>query len=171
MVFGSSIAARLLVGILPWGIFPLAATAESGAAWELVVTDRDQMPLTRISLPAGGHWCLVWNHSVQGFAVIDCFRVTGERLTLDSSQTPDFAAGLGYIAGRGTLESDDRHGYRIVEMNVPIAQNTLRLRVGSESVNHRIRVDSHTVSLSQLAADQPVSIRLTPAGEQGTEVK
>ncbi|WP_168215646.1 DUF1850 domain-containing protein [Marinobacter confluentis] len=149
----------------------MSATAESAAAWELAVTGHSQAPLTRVSLPATGRWCLVWNHSVQGFPVIDCFRVDGEQLILDSSQTPDFAAGLGYTAGRGTLESDDQHGYRIVDMNVPISQNTLRLRVGSESVNHRIRVDSHTVSLSQLAANEPVEIRLIPAGEKGIELK
>lgn len=163
----SRIRAWCLAGLLPGGFLPLAASADSGSAWELAVTGQNQTPLTRISLQAGGRWCLIWNHSVQGFAVIDCFRVEGDQLTLDSSQTPDFAAGLGHIPGRGTLTSDDRHGYRIVDMNVPISQNTLRLRVGSESVNHRIRVDSHTVSLSRLAANERVEIRLEPVSQTG----
>jgi hypothetical protein len=111
----------------------------------------------------------VWNHSVQGFPVVDCFRAEGGQLFLDSSQTPDFAAGLGHISGRGTLESDNQHGYRIVDMNVPITNNALRLRVGSDSVNHRIKVDSHIVSLSRLAANKRVEIRLVAVGEQGIE--
>lgn len=171
MFLRSSIRACCLAGTLSWGFFPLAATADGGPAWELAVTGTDQVPLARIGLEAGGQWCLTWNHSVQGFPVIDCFSVQGGQLILDTSQTPDFAAGLGYIAGRGTLESDGQHGYRIVDMNVPISQNTLRLRVGSESVNHRISVDSYTVSLSQLAADERVEIRLTPAGGKGIERK
>jgi len=150
---------------------PMAVTASADTAWELVVTGREQAPLARISLPDSGQWCLIWNHSVQGFPVIDCFTISNDQLTLQSTQTPDFAAGLGHISGRGTLESDSQHGYRIVDMNVPIPDNTLRLRVGSESVNHRIRTGSRTVSLSHLAANQSVEIRLTPAGDKGMKLQ
>jgi hypothetical protein len=167
----SAIRVCCLAGLLPWVFMPLAATAGDDIAWELSITDGDQAPLARIGLEDSGHWCLIWNHSVQGFPVIDCFSVRNERLTLHSSQAPDFAAGLGHIAGRGTLESDSQHGYRIVDMDVPIPGNTLRLRVGSESVNHRIRTGNRTISLSHLAANQPVQIRLTPVGDKGIELQ
>lgn len=161
--------ARGLIFTLPWVFLPVAVHAGDHPTWQLAITDRNSHTLARISLPASGQWCLVWNHSVQGFPVIDCFRAEGRQLVLDSSQTPDFAAGLGYTPGRGTLESDHQHGYRIVDMNVPITNNTLRLRVGSVSVNHRIKVDARTVSLSHLAANERVDIRLVAVGAQGTE--
>lgn len=166
-----SIRARCLAGSLSWALLPMTVLAGDGPVWELAVTGSDQTALTRISLKASEQWCLIWNHSVQGFRVVDCFRVEDGQLFLDSSQTPDFAAGLGYIVGRGTLTSDNQHGYRIVDMNVPIPNNTLRLRVGSLSVNHRIKVDSRTVSLSGLAANQAVDISLTPAGDKGIDFK
>lgn len=171
MFWHFSIRARWLAGVLSWAVLPMTALAGNSQAWELVVTGRDQATMARISLKASGQWCLIWNHSVQGFPVVDCFRVEDRTLILDSSQTPDFAAGLGHTVGRGTLTSDNQHGYRIVDMDVPIPDNTLRLRVGSLSVNHRIRVDSRTVSLSGLAANQSVDIRLTPVGDQGTGYK
>ena len=162
-----------------WGLFgsllcmlvPVVAASEVRSPWVLTIIGDDRNPLARVSLPASGRWCLVWNHSVQGFPVTDCFRVGGGQLFLDSSQTPDFAAGLGYTAGRGVLKSDNQHGYRIVDMNVPIPNNILRLRVGSLSVNHRIRADSHTISLSHLAANERVEICLTAAGDRGIELK
>lgn len=166
-----NIKACFLASLLSWAFLPMTAVAESGLAWELVVTGSDRSPLVRISLEASGEWCLVWNHSVQGFPVVDCFRVEDKQLILDSSQTPDFAAGLGHTAGRGTLHSDSQHGYRIVDMNVPILKNTLRLRVGSTSVNHRIKVGSHTVSLSRMAANEAVDIRLTAVGDKGIDPK
>jgi hypothetical protein len=165
----SAIRVSCLAGLISWVFLPVTAFAGDDTAWELAVTGRDQAPLARISLQDAGQWCLIWNHSVQGFPVLDCFTVSNEQLTLQSTQTPDFAAGLGHISGRGTLESDSQHGYRIVDMDVPIPDNTLRLRVGSEHVNHRIRTGSRTVSLSHLAANESVEIRLTPAGDKGIE--
>ncbi|WP_157132863.1 DUF1850 domain-containing protein [Marinobacter algicola] len=152
---------------LLWGLWPTAASAQSKAVWQLSVSDASQTSLVQLGLPEGGRWCLIWNHSVQGFPVTDCFRMEAGQLILDSSHTPDFAAGLGHTRGRGTLTSDDDHGYRIVDMQVPIPNNRLSLRVGALSVNHRIKVDSRVVSLSRLAADKLVEIRVRPAGDKG----
>jgi len=166
-----ALRACYLAGALLWGVLPLAAGAQSPAPWQLSVSDSSQTTLVDIQLPEEGRWCLVWNHSVQGFTVTDCFRMQNGRLMLDSSHTPDFAAGLGYTSGRGTLESEDKHGYRIVDMQVPIPNNRLSLRVGSPSVNHRIEVGPRLISLSDLAADQLVEIRVRPAGDRGNDVK
>ncbi|SFR56174.1 hypothetical protein SAMN04488073_2847 [Marinobacter gudaonensis] len=149
----------------------LTAEAEEGRAQRLVISDAQSTPIAEIALPPSGRWCLIWNHSVQGFPVTDCFRTEENRLILDSSQTPDFAAGLGYLAGRGILETNQKHGYRIVDMNVPISSNVLRLRVGSSTVNHRIRVDSRYVNLSQLAENQRVEIRLDLVGDKGSKTQ
>lgn len=159
-----------LARALPWVLMPMAAVAEQDSPWLLSVIGSNQTLLTQVRLPESGQWCLVWNHSVQGFTVTDCFRVEEGRLILDSSHTPDFAAGLGYIHGRGTLTSDDQHGYRIVDMHVPIPNNHLWLRVGALSVNHRIEADSRLVSLSRLAADELVEIRVMSAEDKGNEL-
>lgn len=163
--------ARCLTGSLLWVLFPTAVSAQNATPWQLSVSAPSQSRLVEVDLPEAGRWCLVWNHSVQGFPVTDCFRMHEGQLMLDSTHTPDFAAGLGYTSGRGTLTSDHKHGYRIVEMQVPIPNNRLALRVGAPSVNHRIEVGSRLISLSDLAADQLVEIRVRPAGEKGNELK
>jgi hypothetical protein len=137
-------------------------------AWQLEVVTTDQRLLTQVDLPADGRWCLLWHHSVQGFQVEDCFRVEDDILLLDSTQTPDFAAGLGHIPGRGDLGSDDNHGYRITNFNQPLPGNQLVLRVGSMQVNHRIAVKHQSISLSELAADQRVIIRLATDEHTGS---
>jgi len=163
--------ARCLTGSLLWMLFPMAVSAQNATPWQLSVSASSQSRLVEVDLPEAGRWCLVWNHSVQGFPVTDCFRMQEGQLMLDSTHTPDFAAGLGYTSGRGTLTSDDKHGYRIVGMQVPIPNNRLSLRVGAPSVNHRIEVGSRLVSLSDLVAGQLVEIRVRPAGEKGNEPK
>jgi hypothetical protein len=137
-------------------------------ALQLEVVTTDEQLLTRVDLPKGGEWCLLWHHSVQGFQVEDCFRVEGNTLLLDSTQTPDFAAGLGHIPGRGDLGSDNNHGYRITNFNQPLPGNQLVLRVGSMQVNHRIAVKHQSISLSELAVDQRVIIRLATDEHTGS---
>lgn len=163
--------AGCLTRLLLWGLLPTAVNAQVTAPWQLSVSGPSQTMLVEIDLPKAGRWCLVWNHSVQGFPVTDCFQMDEGQLMLDSSHTPDFAAGLGYTSGRGTLTSDDKHGYRIIDMQVPIPNNRLSLRVGAPSVNHRIEVGTRLISLSDLAADQLVEIRVRPAGDKGNELK
>lgn len=163
--------AGCLTPLLLWGLLPAAVIAQGSTPWRLSVLGASQTTLVEIDLPKAGRWCLVWNHSVQGFPVTDCFKMEEGQLMLDSSHTPDFAAGLGYTSGRGTLTSDNKHGYRIVDMQVPIPKNRLSLRVGAPSVNHRIGVGSRLISLSDLAADQLVEIRVRPAGDKGNELK
>lgn len=123
----SCVQVPMKVWTLPllWVLLPTAVSAQGAAPWQLPVSDSNQTTLAEISLPGAGKWCLVWNHSVQGFPVTDCFQIEEGQLMLDSSHTPDFAAGLGYTSGRGTLTSDDKHGYRIVDMQVPIPNNHL----------------------------------------------
>lgn len=163
--------ASCLTGSLLWVLLPTVVSAQSTTTWKLFVSDGSQTTLVEADLPETGRWCLVWNHSVQGFPVTDCFRMQKGQLMLDSTHTPDFAAGLGHTRGRGTLISDGKHGYRIVEMQVPISNNRLSLRVGALSVNHRIAVGSRLISLSDLSADQLVEIRVRPARDRGNELK
>lgn len=161
-------------GVGQWGrallcaLLPLAVMAAETPAWHLTVTGPNQTRLVQIDLPDDGRWCLVWNHSVQGFTVEDCFRVEQGRLLLDSSHQPDFAAGLGHTPGRGQMTSDDQHGYRIIDMQVPMPDNQLWLRIGAKRVDHRILTDTQEVSLSELAAGERVQIQLTAAVENGS---
>lgn len=123
------------------------------------------MVLVRRSIPAGGEWCLVWNHSVAGFPVRDCYRNEAGRMVLDRSHQPDFAAGLGHIPGRGRQRSDGAGGYWIEGIDEPVPGNAYLLQVGGMAVDHRLMVRGETVSLSRVAAGERVRIRLRPASD------
>lgn len=136
----------------------LALPLANVAAAELTVTPRDgQEPLLRLPLAEGERWCVLWNHSVEGFRVSDCYRWQDGEMRLTDSRQPDFAAGLGHIPGRGRLESDG-DGYRIRDIAEPVPGNRYVLRVGQPRVNHRIRHRGDSHSLTELAAGQAVEV-------------
>ena len=138
---------------LSW--LPAAAAADA-----IVVIDDSGETLGSFELAPGERWCLSWHHSVAGFEVNDCFVFDPPRLVLDSSHQPDFAAGLGHIAGRGVQVSDAAGGYRIESIDEPVPGNRLRLRVGSRTVDHRIEHAGGSIALSELAPHHAVEIRL-----------
>nr|WP_229843187.1 DUF1850 domain-containing protein [Halomonas urumqiensis] len=125
-----------------------------------MVVDSGEQRLVDVSMPEGHGWCLEWNHSVAGFPVLDCYRHRDGRMVLVRSHLPDFAAGLDHIPGRGTQVSDGEGGYWIENINEAVPGNAYRLRVGSVDVDHRLVFEDSRVSLSGLAADQAVTIRL-----------
>lgn len=119
--------------------------------------------LVEVSVPDGGEWCLRWNHSVTGGRVADCFVNDDGRMILERSYLHDFAAGLGEVQGRGgTLRSAEGGGYWIEGIDERIANDTLPLRVGRPSVDHRLEVGGREYGLSDLAAGERVILRLTP---------
>ena len=134
---------------LPCVLFVLACAAPALAgAGTLEVADAEGRVVFRQPVDDGARWCLAWNHSVAGFTVRDCFAWSAGRLVLEHSHQPDFAAGLGHIPGRGVQRSDGAGGYRIEHIDQPIADNALRLRVGSAAVDHRIEYGGRVHSLS-----------------------
>lgn len=139
-----------------------AAGATGAGAATVEVVDADGSSLLAFAVRADDRWCLVWNHSVAGFTVRDCFVFRPPAMVLDSSHQPDFAAGLGHFEGRGTLRSDGAGGYRIEDIDEPVPGNRLNLRVGSRAVDHRIEFGGARYSLSEQAANRLVVIRLVP---------
>lgn len=139
---------------------PLQAHADS-ARVRLDVIGQEGELLTSIPLRSNDDWCLLWNHSVAGFMVSDCFVNQDTTMLLHSSHQPDFAAGLGYMEGRGELASDGRGGYRIENIDEPVPGNALTLRVGSMAVDHRLLHDGKETSLSEMAAGRRVTLRLS----------
>ena len=131
---------------------------------QLVVADARGEVLFSFPLAPEERWCLLWNHSVAGFTVSDCFVYRPPSMVLERSHQPDFAAGLGHTQGRGELTSDGAGGYWIEHIDQPLAHNTLNLRVGSSAVDHRIVHRELTTSISHAIAGQRVSIRLEPCG-------
>ncbi|SFP77671.1 hypothetical protein SAMN04488047_112136 [Tranquillimonas alkanivorans] len=117
-------------------------------------------PLFEHAAPEGAEICLSWNHSVTGGAVADCFVNDGGRMVLMRSYLHDFAAGLGEVQGRGTLRSAEGGGYWIEDMNDPIPDNRLPLRVGRPSTDHRLRIGGDEYKLSQIAAGERVVLHL-----------
>lgn len=134
---------------------PAAALAD-----ELVATREDGTEITRLSVPDGTGWCVLWNHSVEGFEVSDCYENRDGRMVLVQSHLPDFAAGLGHIPGRGQQVSDGEGGYFILNINEPVAGNAYVLRPGLGPVDHRLQVGETIVSLSAVAPRERVRIAL-----------
>lgn len=115
----------------------------------------------------GTRWCIFWNHSVQHFLVRDCFVARDGQMLLERSHQPDFAAGLGHIPGRGTMVSAPEGGYWIEDINEPVPNNCLRLRVGAPGVDHRIIVNQRDENLSAIAPREAVRIVLNGSGHEG----
>nr|WP_304526682.1 DUF1850 domain-containing protein [Halomonas sp. I5-271120] len=141
------------------------ANAAEGASENRVleVRDRSDSLLVSLPVPQGEGWCLKWNHSVEGFPVLDCYRNEHGRMVLERSHQPDFAAGLGHVPGRGRQVSDGHGGYWIEDIHEPVPGNRYLLRVGALRVNHRLIHEGKATSLSARAAGQRVSIGLRPA--------
>ncbi|MEX2365140.1 MAG: hypothetical protein WD601_00945, partial [Pseudohongiellaceae bacterium] len=76
---GRALAAVLALSFLP----------ANAASWQLDILDQSGQALTQIELPDDGAWCMIWNHSVAGFPVEDCYKVRNGQLLLDSSHQPD----------------------------------------------------------------------------------
>lgn len=134
--------------------------ASPAAAATLQATTEHGVTIAELTVPEGGRWCVLWNHSVAGFEVADCYINAGGRMVLERSHLPDFAAGLDHIPGRGTQRSDGRGGYWIEEIDEPVAGNSYLLRVGGANVNHRLARGETTVSLTERAAGGRVTLSL-----------
>ncbi|MGB7270136.1 MAG: DUF1850 domain-containing protein [Albidovulum sp.] len=104
---------------------------------------------------------MLWNHSVKGFPVADCYENQDGRMVLMHAHLPDFAAGLDHIPGRGRQVTDGKGGYFILGINEPVPGNAYILRPGAGLVDHRLQVGETTVSLSAIAPREPVRIALT----------
>ncbi len=139
----------------------LFSAFSAAAAHELVATAEDGTEIARLPVSEGAGWCVLWNHSVEGFPVTDCYENRDGRMVLVRSRQPDFAAGLGHIPGRGRQVSDGAGGYWILDIDEPVPGNAYVLRPGGAPVDHRLRVGDTVVSLSQAAARQRVRIELT----------
>lgn len=135
--------------------------AEPISAYQLQVRDGSNRLIDHFTIQQQ-QWCLHWNHSVVGIAVQDCFRVDNDRLILDHSWQPDFAAGLGHFEGRGTFSEHPQGGYLIRDINEPVANNTLLLRVGSPAVAHTLVSGEDHMNLSEIAAGQRIYLQLKP---------
>ncbi len=144
------------------GLCALLLSALPAAAGTLSVTLDDGTALARIAVPEGAEWCILWNHSVQGFEVSDCYVNEAGRMVLKRSHLPDFAAGLDHIPGRGRQVSDGRGGYWIEDLDEAVPGNAYVLRTGGPKVDHRIAVAGRVISLTGAAAHARVTIALLP---------
>ncbi|MCA1772256.1 MAG: DUF1850 domain-containing protein [Halomonas sp.] len=155
--------------VLGLAVSPLAGaestSAPADASESLVVTNQQGEQLFQTPMPEGARWCLEWQHSVEKFTVLDCYRNHAGVMELERSHQPDFAAGLGHIYGRGEQVSDGQGGYWIEHIDEPVPANQYVLRVGSLDVDHRLvwqrDGESQRFSLSRRAAGERVTLHLT----------
>jgi len=137
-------------------LLPVSAEADA-----LVATRDDGTEIARFDVPEGTGWCVLWNHSVEGFPVSDCYQNQAGQMVLVQAHLPDFAAGLDHIPGRGRQVSDGHGGYLILNINEPVPGNAYVLRPGKGSVDHRLQVGEKIVSLSAVAPRERVRIALS----------
>lgn len=144
------------------GLFALLVLfgASPAFAGQLVATFEDGREITRMSVPEGAGWCVLWRHSVKGFDVSDCYENREGRMVLVYAHLPDFAAGLGHIPGRGRQVSDGQGGYFILDIDEPVPGDAYILRPGLGPVDHRLQVGEKVVSLSAVAPRERVRIAL-----------
>jgi hypothetical protein len=142
----------------------LLATPQDAHAADLVATREDGTEIARLPVPEGAGWCVLWRHSVRGFEVSDCYENRGGRMVLVRAHLPDFAAGLDHVPGRGRQVSDGRGGYWILDLDEPVPGNAYVLRPGAGPVDHRLRTEDATVSLSAVAPRARVRIELREEG-------
>jgi len=144
------------LSLLFWLLLPVCAGADA-----LTATREDGTEIARLNVPVGTEWCVLWNHSVKGFPVADCYENQDGRMVLMHAHLPDFAAGLDHIPGRGRQVTDGQGGYFILDINEPVPDNAYILRPGAGTVNHRLQVGDTIVSLSAVAPRERVRIALT----------
>lgn len=147
-----------LLACLAFWAFDAPAGPERHA---LVATRENGTEIARIEVPEGTGWCVLWNHSVKGFPVADCYENRAGRMVLVWSHLPDFAAGLDHIPGRGRQVSDGQGGYYILDIDEAVPGDAYILRPGSRAVDHRLQVGDRIVSLSAVAPRERVRIALT----------
>ena len=132
--------------------------APAAAGLRLVVLDGGA-EAAAADLPPDGRWCLVWNHSVTGEEVRDCYRAEGLTLVLERSRRPDLAAArLGHAPARGTPRAEGDATW-IEGIDAPLPAG-LPLRVGSDRVRHRLAIGAAETALPAALAGRPVVIRL-----------
>ena len=151
-----------MIGAFGRGLAALYLTVSTVQAGVLTATLPDGTEIGRIAVAEGGGWCVLWNHSVQGFPVQDCYQNRQGRMVLTRSHQPDFAAGLGHLPGRGRQVSDGAGGYWIEDIDEPVPGDAYVLRPGRAAVNHRIVAGNAEIPLSARAARQRVRIALQP---------
>lgn len=134
----------------------------SGSAPAAILTARlpDGTLIASLPVADGSGWCVLWNHSVRGFPVADCYENRAGRMVLVRSHQPDFAAGLGHLPGRGRQVSDGSGGYWILEIDEAVPGDSYILRPGGPKVDHRLQSGDATTSLSAVAAGMRVTITL-----------
>ncbi len=144
------------------GIAAALAAADLAAAAPLEVLDGAGERLMAVDLPADGRWCLVWNHSVTGIEVADCFRAEAGGMVLESSRQPDFAAGLGDVPGEGRVRALETGGYLIEGLSRPVPEAGLALRRGGPAVAHRLRVGDAILPLPPGPRGERLTLRPAP---------
>lgn len=140
----------------------LAWAAPIAAEALLAVESPKGLVVGEMRFAPGQEICLSWSHSVTGGPVADCFENRDGKLMLTRSYLHDFAAGLGEVAGRGTIRPAMAGGYWIEGIDEVIPGNALVLRAGAPRVGHILQGGGQRLNLSARAAGARLVLRLIP---------
>lgn len=134
--------------------------------WPAIAIDVDGQPDAggSLALAADEQFGITFVHSVDDLPVQDWYVIEEGQIVQDSARLISFGAGMGHIAGQGTGHVGGKWGaggrwWEIRDLDRPIGE--LVIRVGRDSVNHRLRYPDGELALSECWPLERVTVRAT----------
>ncbi|MFE1169345.1 DUF1850 domain-containing protein [Nocardiopsis sp. NPDC058789] len=140
---GAGLGAALLVGAL----LPV---------WPALRLSVDGDRLGHLPLAEGEQFTVSYVHSIDHLPIEENIEVRDGELVADSTRLRQFGAGMGQIPGQGTGRADGEW-WVIEDMNRHVGPE-LAIRVGTASVDHRLRTPDTEVRLSPCLTSRRVAV-------------
>ncbi|PWV52105.1 DUF1850 domain-containing protein [Nocardiopsis sp. L17-MgMaSL7] len=140
---GAGLGAALLVGALV-------------PVWPALRLSVDGDRLGHLPLAEGEQFTVSYVHSIDHLPIEENLEVRDGELVADSTRLRQFGAGMGQIPGQGTGRADGEW-WVIEDMNRHVGPE-LAIRVGTASVDHRLRTPDAEVRLSPCLTSRRVAV-------------
>lgn len=140
---GAGLGAALVVGALV-------------PVWPALRLSVDGDRLGHLPLAEGEQFTVSYVHSIDHLPIEENLEVRDGELVADSTRLRQFGAGMGQIPGQGTGRADGEW-WVIEDMNRHVGPE-LAIRVGTASVDHRLRTPDAEVRLSPCLTSRRVAV-------------
>ncbi|WP_017542275.1 DUF1850 domain-containing protein [Nocardiopsis prasina] len=140
---GAGLGAALVVGALV-------------PVWPALRLSVDGDRLGHLPLAEGEQFTVSYVHSIDHLPIEENIEVRDGELVADSTRLRQFGAGMGQIPGQGTGRADGEW-WVIEDMNRHVGPE-LAIRVGTASVDHRLRTPDAEVRLSPCLTSRRVAV-------------
>lgn len=124
--------------------------------WPALRLSVDGDRLGHLPLAEGEQFTVSYVHSIDHLPIEENIEVRDGELVADSTRLRQFGAGMGQIPGQGTGRADGEW-WVIEDMNRHVGPE-LAIRVGTASVDHRLRTPDTEVRLSPCLTSRRVAV-------------